>query len=593
MGHKISKFIVVFVVVALLSAGLSGCISKKTYMVEMRDGIHLATDVYLPKKKSLPHGTILIRTPYNKDKLQRLGVAWALYGWPVVIQDMRGRFASEGVDTVFRKAHTDGPDTLEWIASQSWCNGKVATFGASALGICQYFMAGANPPNLACQYIGVATPNIHHHAIFQGGEFRKNLMETWLNLQNSTFILPEWFAHENYTLDYWTNVTLDDKWQNVNIPAIHIGGWYDIFTQGTIDGFMGYQYNGGTGARGKSRLIIGPWSHSGGSQLQQGELTYPENAKDNFSMAMFSDMIDEYTMNGPDDFDKWPAVTYYVMGDVYNESAPGNAWLTSDKWPVEYDATPFYFHEDGTLSDKQPSTYSFLSFAYDPTNPVPTIGGRNLYMPMGPYDQRMVENRDDVLVFTTPVLNKPVWITGPVKARLYVSSDCPDTDFTVKLCDVYPDGKSMLIADGILRMRNRNGFDHWEFMEPGKVYGIDVDLWSTSYIWNAGHKIRVSISSSNSPRFLPNPNTREPIGQNKSYRIAHNTVYLSPIYPSSIILPVIDKNFEQEAQNTSSLLNALVSHARQKIISRLMKNPSKAWLADYIMQEWLSPKSFH
>ena len=158
----------IFIVIILLIVGLSGCTSKTTYMVEMRDGIHLTTDVYLPSEDSLPHGTIFIRTPYNKDGLQRLGITWALYGWPVVIQDMRGRFASEGVDTAFWNAHTDGPDSLAWIANQSWCNGRIATFGGSALGICQYFMAGANPSNLACQYIQVATPNLHHHAIFQG-----------------------------------------------------------------------------------------------------------------------------------------------------------------------------------------------------------------------------------------------------------------------------------------------------------------------------------------------------------------------------------------------------------------------------------------
>ena len=590
MKKDTSHFLPIFVVFMLLLVAFSGCVTKTTYMVEMRDGIKLATDVYLPRQKS-PHGVILIRTPYNKDNLQRLGTMWALMGWPTVIQDMRGRFASEGIDRAFRKAHTDGPDTLAWIASQPWCNGKIATYGASALGICQFFMAGENPLNLACQFIMVANPNLHHYAIFQGGEFRKALMEGWLERQNSTFILPEWFAHENYTLDYWTNVSLDGKWENINVPAIHLGGWYDIFAQGTIDGFMGYQYYGGEEAKGKSKLVMGPWTHATVNQLKQGQLEYPENSKDNFSLNMFMDMLDEYTMGGKNDFDKWPSAIYYVMGDVNDENAPGNHWLIADSWPpLPYNSTSFYFHDDGSLTTVLPSSSTSLKYTYNPERPVPTIGGQNLYLTKGPYDQRITEERKDVLVFTSPTLEEPVWITGRVKARLYVSSDCPDTDFTVKLCDVYPDGRSMLITDGILRMRNRNGFDHWEFMEAGKIYEIEVDLWSTSYIWNVGHKIRVSISSSNAPRFRANPNTKAAIGGDSEPKIAHNTVYFGYDHPSSIFLPVITGvDFEKEARKASIYLQDLIRHSEQKMRERISSNtmlPKKA--IDILLDEIIS-----
>jgi len=240
-----------------------GSIFGKTQMVEMRDGIHLATDVYDLLLRPAPHGAILLRTPYDKDELAFLGILFSIIGWPVVIQDMRGRHASEGNDTVYQNSHTDGPDTLAWIANQSWSNGKIATAGPSALGINQYFMAGANPPNLACQFIMVATPNLHKHAIYQGGQFRKGLVEGWLSGQGSTYVLEEILENENYTLDFWTNVSLDDNWQDVNVPAIHLGGWYDIFLQGIIDGYDGYQHLGGTGAQGKSKLIIGPWTHDG------------------------------------------------------------------------------------------------------------------------------------------------------------------------------------------------------------------------------------------------------------------------------------------------------------------------------------------
>jgi predicted acyl esterase len=512
----------------------------KTYMIEMRDGVKLATDVYRPILRFRPHGTILLRTPYNKDNLAIIGFLLALFGWPTVIQDMRGRFASEGNDTVFQNAHTDGPDTLSWIANQSWSNGKIATIGPSALGITQYFMAGANPAYLACQYIQVATPNLHKHAIFQGGQLRKSLIVGWLEGQNSTYLLEEIFDHENYSLDFWTNVSLEDNWQDINVPAIHIGGWYDIFLQGTIDGYLGYQHLGGSGAAGRSKLIMGPWTHSGSITRRQGELIYPKNSLDTFSLKMFRDMIRQFTMDGPDNYDEWPTVSYYVMGDVDDLEAPGNEWRYADDWPIPYNETNWYFHENGELSKAFPDNYDSLNYSYDPTNPVPTIGGQNLNIRAGPFDQTSIEERDDVLVFTSQVLDEPYEATGPIKALLYVSSDCPDTDFTVKLTDVYPDGRSMLITDGILRMRNRNGTDHWELMEAGKIYGVEIDLWSTSYIWNAGHKIRVAISSSNYPRFLNNPNTEDGMYKNTTYNIAHNNLYLDTDHPSCIILPIIE-----------------------------------------------------
>jgi predicted acyl esterase len=543
-------FFCIFIVILFLT----GCVTPQHYMIPMRDNTQLATDVYLPEHIQ-EHGTILIRTPYNKDSFSLVGRIWAQNGWPTVVQDMRGRFASQGKDTVFKNEQTDGPDTLAWIANQSWCNGKIATFGGSALGITQYLTAGANPPSLACQYIQVATPNLYKHAMYPGGEFRKNLVEGWLQDQGSTYILPEIWAHENYTLDYWTNLSLEDKWGQVNVPAIHIGGWYDIFTQGTINGFLGYQHLGGPGAIGKSKLILGPWTHGGAASTIQGELTYPANAVDNFSTALFWQMVRTCTMEEITEYNTWPAVTYYVMGDTSNSSAPGNEWRYADDWPLPTIERTWYLHANGTLLPiKSLDTYQF-TYYYDPTHPVPTIGGGNLNLPAGPYDQRPVENRSDVLIFTSSVLQQPYESTGPIIARLFVSSDCPDTDFTVKLTDVYPDGRSMLITDGILRMRNRNGYDHWELMEPGTIYQIDVDLWSTSYIWNTGHQIRVAISSSNYPRCLNNPNTAEGIYKNSTSRIAQNTIYIDSTHPSCILLPEIPLNSTTQQQRFVPSLN--------------------------------------
>jgi len=517
---------------------------RETFMVEMRDGIRLATDVYLPDNISSPHGAILVRTPYNKNG-SGMG-NWANMGWPSIVQDTRGRFQSEGIDTIFRDAHTDGPDTLEWIASQNWSNGKIATIGGSATGIVQYLMAGTGPDQLTCQYIGAATPNLYT-TVYPGGQFRKNMLEAWLQNQGSTYILPELWAHENYSLEYWTNVSLEDNWQDVNVPAVHLGGWYDCFCQGLIDGFMGYQYKGGTGAAGKSKLIIGPWTHTLFGKRLQGELLYPENAKDTFSTEYWDEILEQYILGESNDFENRPNVVYYVMGDVDNASTLGNFWRYTDNWPPEYIEDEWYFHDSEFLSMGSPGSNDPLTYNYDPNNPVPTKGGTNLY-PLaptwaGPYDQRSVENRDDVLLFTSDVLAEPYEATGPIKARLYVSSNCPDTDFTVKLTDVYPDGRSMLIADGILRMRNRNGCDHWEFIEEGQVYEVEVDLWSTSYVWNTGHKIRVAVSSSNYPRFLANPNTKDGMNQNTDTNIAENTLYLDFSKPSCIILPRYNDNY--------------------------------------------------
>jgi len=517
-------------------------IIRNTYMVPMRDGIHLATDVYLPIIFDKPHGAIFLRTPYDKDDLYELGALLALVGWPAVIQDIRGTHASEGIYQGFRKCQTDGPDALTWIGAQDWSNGKVATVGPSALGITQYLTASANPSELACQGVMVASPNLHKHAVYQGGEFRKQFVEKWLDGQDATYLLEEIFINENYSLEFWTNVSLDDNWQDINVPAIHMGGWYDIFLQGITDGFYGYQHLGGPEAKGKSKLVIGPWTHEGYIEYQQGKLTYPENSMIAVDLVlMFLEMVEKYTMNEDNNFEKRPNVRYYVMGDVDIIDAPGNEWRCADDWPIPADYVSWYFHENGLLSATTPNDYESLNYTYDPTKPVPTIGGQNLEMPPGPYDQTSIESRSDVLVFTSDALTEPYEATGPIITRLFVSSDCLDTDFTVKLSDVYPDGRSMLITDGILRMRNRNGVDHWEFMQPGEIYEVEVDIWSTSYIWNTGHRIRVVVSSSNYPRFLANPNTRDSINKNSTYNIANNTLYLDSGHPSCIILPEIEQ----------------------------------------------------
>jgi putative CocE/NonD family hydrolase len=226
------------------------------------------------------------------------------------------------------------------------------------------------------------------------------------------------------------------------------------------------------------------------------------------------------------------------MGDTEDKTAPGNRWRSAAAWPPPAKVTPFYFHADHTLDPKKPDGAGQLAYKYDPQNPVPTIGGQNLLITKGPMDQRPVESREDVLLFTTEPLSEPVEVTGRITAKLFIASDCPDTDFTVKLCDVYPDGKSMLVTDGIQRASLRNSYERRELLELGQVVEVNVDLWSTSLIFNRGHRIRIAVSSSNSPRFEPNANTGDPHPISGKTRTAANTVYVSDQYPSHVLLPL-------------------------------------------------------
>jgi putative CocE/NonD family hydrolase len=239
-------------------------------------------------------------------------------------------------------------------------------------------------------------------------------------------------------------------------------------------------------------------------------------------------------------------VHYYVMGDPTDEKAPGNVWRDADTWPPAVAETPYYLHTTGELSTSHPAENGSRSYKYDPAQPVPTIGGAELGANIGPRDQRSVESRSDVLLFTSAVLETPLEVTGRIRARLYVSSDCPDTDFTVKLTDIYPDGRSMLVTDGIMRARFRESFEKEKPLELGEVVEIPVDLWSTSLVFNKGHRLRIAVSSSNAPRFDPNPNTGHAFRADQEQRVATNTLHISEKHPSQIVLPVFRESATAE-----------------------------------------------
>jgi predicted acyl esterase len=508
-------------------------------MVSMRDGVKLATDVYLPDGKG-PWPAILFRTPYGKGTAQGQAMMANQRGYAFVSQDIRGRFGSEGVDyPVFGHdgwgKNQDGYDTVEWAAVQKWCDGKVGTVGASANGITQNMMAPSRPPHLVCQYVAVAFSSMYTQAAYQGGAFRKSLVEGWMNGNKfSPENLKEMRAHPDYD-DFCKQFDTELVAHRVNVPVLFLGGWYDIFNAGSINSFLTIQKNGDKGARGKCRLVMGPYGHGSSEDLIFPNTEYPKPV----SMLNWFDIWMKKNGKGIDDI---PVVQYFVMGDPADSKNNANVWKTAEDWPVPAKIKPFYFNANGKLRPRpSKKADTSLSYKYDPENPVPTIGGANLIIKKGPRDQRPVEERPDVLLFTSGELKKPVEITGPVKVRLWASSTAKDTDFTAKLCDVYPDGRSMIVADGIIRARHRNSIEKSELIEPGKIYEYEIDLWSTSLLFCPGHRVRVAISSSNSPRFEPNPNTGRPSGMDDQTKVATNTIYLNEKHPSHILLPVVPR----------------------------------------------------
>lgn len=528
-----------------------GWAEHRTYRVRMRDGVHLATDVYLPEGTP-PFPVILIRTPYNKDALQGLGAEGVKRGYAVVIQDTRGRFASEGENLPFEgdgwwENRADGVDTVEWILQQRWCNGRIGTWGGSALGINQIFLACAGEQRIVCQHITVGEPNLYR-ALYPGGVFKKALVEEWLKAtQHAPEALTLWTRHATYDA-FWQTRDATRRFERVNVPAVHIGGYYDIFAQGTLDAFVGYQTRGGSRARGQQKLLMGPWAH-GVLQRRVGELEFPNAEKPPCTFHDAWRWFDAHLKGVRNGTQGEPNVVYYVMGDCSDPRAPGNEWRTAHHWPpVPTRPTPLYLYADGTARWRPPQGQRTLSARYDPRNPVPTVGGRELNLPAGPRDQRKIEARPDVLVFTTDPLPAPVEITGRVCAVLWVESDAPDTDFFVRLCDVYPDGRSFNLCEGALRARFRESLSREVWMRSGRIYRLQIDLWSVSVIVNRGHRLRVHITFSSAPGYDPNPNTATPFRQGVASRPAVNTVHLSARYPSHLILPVPKSGFNRTAR---------------------------------------------
>jgi putative CocE/NonD family hydrolase len=462
------------------------------------------------------------------------------HGYAVVVQDMRGLHDSEGeampfVDCGWGECR-DGFDTVAWIVKQPWSDGKVGTFGGSAMGITQNMLAGAAPPNLEAQWIQVAANSLYHHAAYVGGAFRKSQVEQWTEGTGFPARALETMKKHSAYDEFWKLLDASTRTGQINVPAVHFGGWFDTFSQGTIDSFRTRQERGAPGAKGKQVLVMGPWTHGGRGRGSVGELRLPSNARRAPGIEM-GEWFEHHLKGKENAAAKYPAVTYYVMGAFGEEDVRGNEWRTAEAWPPPFAPTALYLRGEGRLAYAKPDARStFTSYDHKPVDPVPTVGGRNLVLPAGPFDQRKIEERDDVLVFTSEELQHPVESTGPVRVVLYASSSAVDTDFVARLCDVYPDGRSMLIADGIIRCRYRGSLEKAELLKPDEVVRLEIDLWDTSIVFNTGHRIRVSISSSNYPRFDVNPGSGKDSWEDRRPVSAKNTVYFDRERPSHLLL---------------------------------------------------------
>jgi hypothetical protein len=550
----------------------------KDVMVAMRDGVELAADIYFPEGvEKAP--VILIRTPYGKDMQRAMSLRGgpsnemllAQRGYVVIVQDVRGRYGSGGDFYPFIKDGDDGQDMIKWIEAQAWYEGKLGTYGGSYLGTTQWFESPGM--DLSAMHLTVTSPNLKE-VLYTGGELHLMTVYFWsmimgehkadvgtaakiatdLDKYISTLPLDQaddaagrdviYFDQALDPTEIWKiyeGVNFENRYREVSAPAVFVAGWYDMFEGPQLKDF-GRLLNEGAGNAKDSVLIVGPWGHgSGGDKsVDYGPEADMKKALGPAHLLAWFD----YWLKGIDNGVKdWPRVKIFVMGD--------NVWRDENEWPLKRaQYTSYYLHSggkantakgDGVLSLEAPAGDEAEDrFSYDPMNPVPTLGGNNLGLNLGAYNQAKVEARQDVLCYTTEVLKEDVEVTGPISGELWAASDAVDTDFTMKLVDVYPDGKAVNIQDGIVRAMYRdNDPAHPTPLKPGAVEQYQIDLWASSNVFKAGHRIRVEVSSSNFPRFNRNLNTGEaPAGAARPV-IARQTIYHDPGRDSRIILPVI------------------------------------------------------
>ena len=565
---------------------------EKGVAMKTRDGVTLRADIYRPSADG-QYPVLLTRTPYNKDNMSPIGRNGAARGFIVVIQDVRGRYTSEGDWYPFKYEINDGYDTVEWAAALPHSNGKVGMFSGSYVGATQMLAAIGHPPHLAGICPIVTASNYHENWTYQGGAFEQWFNESWTSglaqdtlnrgIQRDTNplvgdqVLPlnqypifniatphsgsdlthilapyfiDWLAHPTYD-SYWKQWSIEENYPNIQVPALTIAAWYDIFQGGSLRNYMGLKAHAGNQpARDGQHLIVAIGGHSGWGQTV-GQVDFGPQAPFDENTVIL-DWYDYLFLGKQNEFANGKPVKIFVMGK--------NEWRFEDRWPLERAKETRYglfaLHPANGVSGSgallEPGVMMRTSgmpsdtYTYNPANPVPTVGGPlccdGNHLAPGPRDQQQVEARPDVLIYSTPPLDQDLEVTGPVTLDLYASTSAADTDFAAKLVDVYPDGKAINLTEGILRARYREStIGEPKPITPGQIYEYKIDMWSTSNVFLKGHRIRLEVSSSNFPRFDRNLNTGKDASTDATMVKATNTIYHDSAHPSALILPVIPK----------------------------------------------------
>jgi len=561
------------------------------WMMPMRDGVKLHTIMVLPKDIDEPDAkftAIVDRSPYGYGDMEWIVDIFVPFGFVGIGQDMRGTELSEGNFTMWDSDKNDSVDLGDWIVAQPWSNGKVYTFGASADGIGSLQTPFTNPSWLAAQYV-IWAPSAMYEILFPHGAYKQETTEDWLfglTMPNPDVVydnIRTVYENEAHT-DYWAGIELDeDVYKNVRFPSAFYGGWYDLFSVGTLTAFDGYNNKCDESVRHTSVLTMDPLGH-----CLDGANFFTEDVVLGRTGLVLGQMLELY---GIHDVVR-PGIkniTFYVMSS--NDDAgkeAGQYWTTVEDWP-EPKMVDFYLHADKSASVTRPgfSETTSTSYTVDPSDPVLTVGGNNLppdiggSIHCGPMDQSEVDKRSDVLVFDTEPMDSELVITGPLFATLYVSSDAVDTDFMVKVSDLYPTGEAILLQDNAFRMRWREGGETPVYMKKDKVYEVNMNIWNTSWVIAPGHALRFSVQSSNNPRFSVNPQNglllKDPAypGENIT---AVNTLYHSVRYPSRVTLPIVAKhqlpkvNILKEIQTAyPDLTDSVIGKFGEKLLARMKR----------------------
>ena len=562
---------------------------ERTAEVAVRDGVLLRATVY---RGDEPRPVLLVRNPYGEPMARNVPVLPFLdAGFAVVVQDCRGCGASDGEFVPFENEANDTLDTIQWCAEQDWSTGRVVTYGASYSGMVQYAAAVHQPAALVAMIPIVAPADYHDGVAYRNGAFQLGQLSGWYSLKSAqtiqhrrsrgvqvdhllpllgkrganpvaaleelplseTTLFPEvlpswktWVGTEQRDA-YWAGFSYGNSRSEIAVPALHVGGWFDLFLGGTLANFVELSNNAATPeARVGQRLVIGPWSHTDQTGTV-GELFFGATAAAGFvGLEAMETSFALAALEGKPS--SQAPVRLFVMGP--------NVWRDEQEWPLaRTQYMPWHLGAGGTLSLELPHgdaapTEATSQYVSDPSNPVPTVGGQTLMFggsqggiewSPGPRDQRGVESHAGVLSFDSDVLVEALEVTGPVSVTLFAATTAADTDFVARLVDVWPDGRAMSVVDGIVRARSRHNGETAEPITPGEIVEYTIDLWGTSQVFGAGHRIRVDIASSSFPAFDRNPGNGGSVANTvpSDFIAATQTIFHTEQYSSRILLPVI------------------------------------------------------